>query len=70
MENLKGLLSTRRMEKAPNAGIKEFCRVKKGLDERIDEGVFRWFGDVERIVKSVNVGECGGSRSVVRPRKR
>ena len=47
----------------------------KGVDEKIDEGVLRWFGHVERmendrIAKRVYVGECAGSRSVGRPRKR
>ena len=37
--------------------------MKKGLDERINEGVLRWFGNVERmerdsIVKRLYVGEC------------
>ena len=49
--------------------------MKKGLDERIDELVLRWFGHVERmkkdsITKRVYVGECAGSRSVYRPRER
>ena len=49
--------------------------MKKGLDERIDEGILRWFGYVEKmekdkIDKRVYVGECAGSRSVGRPRKR
>ena len=49
--------------------------MRKGLDERIDEGVLRSFGHVERmgrdrIVKRVYVGECAGSHSVDRPRKR
>ena len=49
--------------------------MKKGVDEKIDEGVLRWFGHVERmendrIAKRVYVGECAGSRSVGRPRKR
>ena len=44
-------------------------------DERIDEGVLRWFGHVERmerdrIAKTVYVGVCAGSHSVCRPRKR
>ena len=43
--------------------------------DRVDEGVLRWFGHVERterdrITKRVYVGECAGSRSVGRPRKR
>ena len=49
--------------------------MKKGLDERIDEGVLQWFGHVERmerdrIAKRDYVGECAGSRSVRRLRKR
>ena len=33
-----------------------------GLDERIDEGVLRWFDHVEkeRIAKRLYVGECVG----------
>ena len=47
--------------------------VKKGLHERIDEGVLRWFGYVEsmerdRSAKRVYVGECDGSHSVGKPR--
>ena len=47
----------------------------KGVDERIDKDVLRQFGDVERmendrIVKKVYAGECAGSLSVDRPRKR
>ena len=43
--------------------------------ERMDEGVLRWFGHVERMetnrfAKSVYVVECAYSRSVGRPRKR
>ena len=49
--------------------------VKKGLNERIDEGMLRWFSYVERmerdrIAKRVYVGECAGSLSVGRLRKR
>ena len=47
------------------------CRVKKGLNKRIDEGVLRWFSYVERIesdriAKKVYVGECAGSQSLGR----
>ena len=69
------LLAIRRIDRVPNALIRELCGVKKNLDERIDEGVLRWFGYVERmerdrIAKRVYVGECAGSRSVGRPQKR
>ena len=75
MDSLRGLLGIRRMDRVPNAWISELCRVKKGLDERIDESVLQWFGHVERmerdrIAKRVYVGECAGSHSAVRPGKR
>ena len=62
MDNLRGLLGIRRMDRVPKARIGELCRVKKGLDERID-GVLQWFGHVERmernwIAKRVYVGVC------------
>ena len=72
MDNLRRLLGIRRMDRALNAWIRELCRVKKGLDERTDESVLRWFGHVERdrIATRVYVGECAGSHSVGRPWKR
>ena len=49
--------------------------MNKGVDEKIDDGVLRWFGHVERlendrIAKRVYVGECVDSRSVGRPWKK
>ena len=69
--NLKGLLGIRRMDRVPNAWIRELCSVRKGLDE----GDIRWFEHVERmervrIAKRVSVGECADSRSVGRPWKK
>ena len=71
MDNIRGLLGIMRMDRVPNAQIRELSGVKKGLDERIDEGVLRWFGHVEsmesdRITKIVYLGKCAGSRSVGR----
>ena len=51
VDNLRGLLGIRRMDSVPNARIRELCGVKNGLDKRIDEGILRWFGHVERIEK-------------------
>ena len=73
--NLRGLLGIRRMDRVPNVWIRELCSVMKGADERIDEGVLQWFAHVERmdndrIAKKVYVGECVGSHSVGRLRKR
>ena len=49
MDNLRGFLGIRRMDRVPNAQIGEMYRVKKGLDERIDEGVLQWFSHVEEM---------------------
>ena len=47
MDNLKRLLGIRRMDRIPNERTRELCGVRKGLDERIDKGVLRWFGHLE-----------------------
>ena len=76
MDNLRGLVGIRRMDKVPNAMIRALCEVTKWVDEMIDEGDLRWFGYVgrmenDRVAKRVlYVGLCAGSRSVGRPRKR
>ena len=75
MDNLRGLLDIKRIDKVRNSRIRQLCGVTKGVDEKIDEGVLRWFGHVERmetdrIAKRVYVGECASSCSVGRPRKR
>ena len=51
MDNFRGLLGIRRKDRVPNARIRELCGAKKGLDERIDEGVLPWFGHVKRMEK-------------------
>ena len=58
MDNLRRLLGIRRMGRVPNALIKELCRVRKGVDEWIYEGVLRWFGPVEGIGKKVYIRVC------------
>ena len=57
------------MDKVPNSWIRKLCGVKKGVGEKVDEGVFRWFGHVERmqndrIAEWVYIWKCAGSRSV------
>ena len=39
MDNFRGLLGIRRMDKVPNAWIRQLCGVMKGVGEKIDEGV-------------------------------
>ena len=54
------------MDRIPDAQKRKCCRGTKGKDERVDEGVQRWFSHVERrendrIAKRVYVGESAGS---------
>ena len=37
IDNLRGLLVIRRMEKASNGRMRELCGERKGMDARIDE---------------------------------
>ena len=48
-DNLRGLLGIRRMDKGTNSRIRQLCRLTKVVDEKLDEGVLRWFGLVERM---------------------
>ena len=50
MNNLRGLLGIRKMDRVPNVQIRELCVVRKGQDERIDEGIQRWFYHVQRMI--------------------
>ena len=66
VNNLRCLLGIRRIDKVPNERIRQLCGVTKGVYEKSDVGVFRWFGHVERmendrITKRVYVEECAGS---------
>ena len=44
MDNLRRLLGIGKMDRFLNAQIRQLCRVKKGLDERVDEIMFQWRG--------------------------
>ena len=54
MQNLRGLLGIRGMDKVLNVRIGQLCGVTKDVDERIDEGVLRWFGHMERMENDRN----------------
>ena len=44
MDNHKGVLGVRRIDKMRNERIRKLCGVKKGINERINESTLRWFG--------------------------
>ena len=73
-DNLRGMRGIKRMDGVPNTRMKELCGVTKGVNERNDLGVLRWFEHLERmenkIAKRVYAGQCAGSRSVGWLRKR
>ena len=75
MDNFRGLLGIRRMDKFLDARVRQMFGGTKGVDKNIDKGVFRCFDHGERmennrIAKRIYVRECAGSRSAGRPRKR
>ena len=47
--HLRGLLIIRRMDRIPYTRIRELFEVTKEVNERIDEGAFRWFSYFERM---------------------
>ena len=75
MDNLRGVLGVRKTDKMRNEYIREMCGVVKGVIERINESILRWFGHMERmdenrLVKKMYRGECVGDRTVGRPKLR
>ena len=67
MDNLRGLLDIRKMNRVSNARNRELWGRVKEVDERIEESVLRWFGNIKRIenkmiIKRVYVGRCVVSR--------
>ena len=60
MDNFRVLLGIRRMDRIPNARMRELCGLRKGLDERIDEGILQQFGHVERMERDrIQDSLCG-----------
>ena len=66
MDNPRGVLGIIRMDRVPNAWIRELCGVAKGANEKIYESAPRWFSHIERmendrIPKKMYVGESVSS---------
>ena len=66
------MVSIRRINRVPNAWIRELCGMAKVVNERIEEDVLHWFSHMERmenerIAKRLYVGEFAGSISAGEP---
>ena len=75
MDNLRSVLGVRRIDKIRNEFIRSTCGVQKGINERINESMLRWFGHVERMddsrmVKRMYKSECIGKRPPGRAKRR
>ena len=71
MRNICGL---RRIDRVSNVEIRRMCGKNVSVSQRMDQGVLRWFGHVERmgnerLVKRVYESEVRGVRRRGRPRK-
>ena len=75
MVKIRSLLGIRRMDRVPEAWIRELSGMAKGVEERIEDDVPHWFSHGERmehdrIAKRHYVGEFAGSSSAGQPRKK
>ena len=73
MNCLRNICGLRRIDRVPNVEIRR-CGKKVSVSQRIDQGVLRWFGHVqrmgdERMAKRVYESDVRGVRRRGRPRK-
>ena len=71
---LRNICGLRRIDRVPNVEIRRMCGKNVSVSQRMDQGVLRWFGHVERmgnerLVKRVYDSEVRGVRRWGRPRK-
>merc|ERR1712002_562519 len=74
MNCLRNICSRRRIDRVSNVEIRDMRNKNVSVSERMDQGVLRWFGHVERmgnerLVKRVYDSEVRGARRRGRPRK-
>merc|ERR1712090_13213 len=74
MSCLRSICGVRRMDRIANVEIRRRCGKTVGVGERMDQGVLRWFGHVERmegerLVRRVYDSDARGMRGRGRPRK-
>ena len=74
MNRLRNICGLRRIDRAPNVEIRRRCGKNVSVGQRIDQGLLRWFGHVERmgderLAKRVYDSNVRGVRRRGRPRK-
>ena len=74
MDCLRNICKLRRVDRVSNGEIRRRCGKNVSVSQRMDQGVLRWFGHVERmgderLVKRVYESEVTGVRRRGRPRK-
>lgn len=70
MECLKTIYNVRRIDQISNDMVKERSITKNGKYEKGEEGVLKWFGNMERMTKRVRMSEVEGIRKRGKPRRR
>ena len=73
MSCLRSICGVRRIDRVRNVDVRRRCGKNVGVGERMDQGVLRWFGHVERmgeerLVKRVYESDVRGVRPRGRPR--
>ena len=74
MNCLRNICGLRRIDRVSNVEIRRRCGKNVSVSQRMDQGVLRWFGHVERMenermVKRVYESDVRGVRRRGRPRK-
>merc|ERR1712002_1056172 len=74
MNCLRNICGRRRIDRVSNVEIRDMCNKNVSVSGRMDQGILRWFGHVERmgnerLVKRVYDSEVRGARRRGRPRK-
>ena len=74
MNCLRNICGIRRIDRVSNAEIRRRCGKNVSVSQRMDQGVLRWFGHVERmgnerLAKRVYESDIRGTRRRGRPRK-
>src|SRR5256885_8705101 len=75
MKCLRAICGVRRIDKVRREELRRMSKCSCSIQERVDEGVLKWFGHVERmgeerLVKQIYVSEVEGTRRRGRPKRR